>query len=99
MRICFVNPASPRAWTWWPRNSKPILDEIDRVLAERYGFTAEELDHVERLAPFYGMASFIPSARLRTSSELRPRQKRGRHPNTAPWTGVNLGRDRKSEMD
>ena len=26
--------------------SKPILDEIDMVLAEHYGFTAEELDFI-----------------------------------------------------
>ena len=26
--------------------SKPIMDEIDRVLAEHYGFTDEELDFI-----------------------------------------------------
>ena len=26
--------------------SKPIIDEIDRVLAQHYGFTAEELDFI-----------------------------------------------------
>ena len=26
--------------------SKPILDEIDRVLANQYGFTEEELDFI-----------------------------------------------------
>lgn len=26
--------------------SKPLLDEIDRVLAGHYGFTAEELDFI-----------------------------------------------------
>ena len=26
--------------------SKPIIDEIDRVLAEHYGFTDEELDFI-----------------------------------------------------
>ncbi len=26
--------------------SEPILDEIDRVLAAHYGFTAEELDFI-----------------------------------------------------
>ena len=31
---------------YYPRLSKAIIDEIDRVLAEHYGFTAEELDFV-----------------------------------------------------
>jgi len=35
--------------------SKPILDEIDRVLAAHYGFTDEELD-------------FIPSTQLRAGN-------------------------------
>ena len=30
----------------YPRLSKPIIDEIDRVLAEHYGFTDEELDFI-----------------------------------------------------
>ena len=30
----------------FPRQSKPIIDEIDRVLAEHYGFTDEELDFI-----------------------------------------------------
>lgn len=30
----------------YPRNSKPIIDEIDTVLADHYGFTAEELDFI-----------------------------------------------------
>ena len=30
----------------YPRLSKAIIDEIDRVLAEHYGFTAEELDFI-----------------------------------------------------
>ncbi len=29
---------------YYPRLSKPIIDEIDRVLAQHYGFTDEELD-------------------------------------------------------
>jgi hypothetical protein len=28
------------------KNSKPIIDEIDRVLAQHYGFTDEELDFI-----------------------------------------------------
>jgi len=29
---------------FYPKHSKPIIDEIDRVLAKHYGFTDEELD-------------------------------------------------------
>jgi hypothetical protein len=29
-----------------PRESKPIIDEIDTILAEHYGFTEEELDFI-----------------------------------------------------
>jgi hypothetical protein len=29
-----------------PRLSKPIIDEIDKALAEHYGFTDEELDFI-----------------------------------------------------
>ena len=31
---------------FFPRHSKPIIDEIDRVLAQHYGFTDEELDFI-----------------------------------------------------
>lgn len=31
---------------FFPRPSKPIIDKIDRVLAEHYGFTDEELDFI-----------------------------------------------------
>ena len=31
---------------FYPKRSKPILDEIDTVLAGHYGFTAEELDFI-----------------------------------------------------
>ena len=31
---------------FYPRLSKPIIDEIDRVLAQHYGFTEEELDFI-----------------------------------------------------
>jgi hypothetical protein len=30
----------------YPKSSKPILDEIDRVLAAHYGFTDKELDFI-----------------------------------------------------
>lgn len=29
-----------------PKHSKPIIDEIDTVLAKHYGFTEEELDFI-----------------------------------------------------
>jgi len=31
---------------FYPRFSKPIIDEIDRVLAQHYGFSDEELDFI-----------------------------------------------------
>ena len=31
---------------FYPRRSKPIIDKIDRVLAQHYGFTDEELDFI-----------------------------------------------------
>jgi len=31
---------------YYPKKSKPIIDEIDKVLAEHYGFTDEELDFI-----------------------------------------------------
>jgi len=31
---------------FYPRQSKPIIDQIDRVLAKHYGFTEEELDFI-----------------------------------------------------
>ncbi len=31
---------------FYPVRSKEIIDEIDRVLAEHYGFTGEELDFI-----------------------------------------------------
>ena len=31
---------------FYPRLSKPIIDEIDAVLAQHYGFTEEELDFI-----------------------------------------------------
>jgi hypothetical protein len=31
---------------FYPKLSKPIIDEIDKVLAEHYGFTEEELDFI-----------------------------------------------------
>ncbi|MBI2367203.1 MAG: hypothetical protein HYV01_19705 [Deltaproteobacteria bacterium] len=48
--------------------AKPILDEIDRVLAAHYGFTEKELDF-----PSSKLRTGIPSAQLRAgpSAQLR----------------------------
>ena len=35
-----------RMQVFQPRLSKPIIDEIDTILAEHYSFTAEELDFI-----------------------------------------------------
>jgi len=35
-----------RIQCFYPKHSKPIIDEIDRVLAQHYGFTPEELDFI-----------------------------------------------------
>jgi hypothetical protein len=32
--------------TFKPKLSKPIVDQIDTILAEHYGFTEEELDYI-----------------------------------------------------
>ena len=40
-----------------PRLSKPIIDEIDRVLASHYGFTDEELDFIINYDIKYRMGS------------------------------------------
>ena len=37
------------------QNSKPIIDEIDRVLAKRHGFTDEELDFISNYDIKYHM--------------------------------------------
>jgi hypothetical protein len=47
------------------RSAKPILDEIDRVLAAYYGFTDEELH-------------FIPSTKLRTGINYDIKYRMGR---------------------
>ena len=31
---------------YYPKKSKPIIDKIDKVLAEHYSFTEEELDFI-----------------------------------------------------
>ena len=31
---------------YYPKLSKPIIDEIDKVLAHHYGFTEDELDFI-----------------------------------------------------
>lgn len=42
---------------FYPSKSKPIIDEIDKVLAEHYGFTDEELDFIINYDIKYRMGS------------------------------------------
>ena len=35
-----------RYYRYFPQLSKPIIDEIDKILAKHYGFTEEELDFI-----------------------------------------------------
>ncbi|MDI6769027.1 MAG: Eco57I restriction-modification methylase domain-containing protein [Anaerolineales bacterium] len=42
---------------YYPRYSKPIIDEIDRALARHYGLTAEELDFIINYDIKYRMGS------------------------------------------
>ena len=42
---------------FYPKLSKPIIDEIDKVLAEHYGFTEEELDFIINYDIKYRMGS------------------------------------------
>ncbi|HOV35539.1 MAG TPA: SAM-dependent methyltransferase [Dysgonamonadaceae bacterium] len=42
---------------FYPRFSKPIIDEIDKVLAQHYGFTEEELDFIINYDIKYRMGS------------------------------------------
>jgi hypothetical protein len=42
---------------YYPSKSKPIIDEIDKVLAKHYGFTEEELDFIINYDIKYRMGS------------------------------------------
>ncbi|MEE1082711.1 MAG: DNA methyltransferase [Paludibacteraceae bacterium] len=42
----YKNKGSVRFAQFFPKLSKPIIDEIDKVLAKHYGFTEEELDFI-----------------------------------------------------
>jgi hypothetical protein len=42
---------------FYPKKSKPIIDEIDKVLAKHYGFTDEELDFIINYDIKYRMGS------------------------------------------
>jgi hypothetical protein len=45
---------------FYPKYSKPIIDEIDRVLAQHYGFTDEELDFILNYDIKYRMGDQLP---------------------------------------
>lgn len=42
----YKNRGNVRFAQFFPKKSKPIIDEIDKVLAKHYGFTEEELDFI-----------------------------------------------------
>ena len=42
----YANRGRVRFAQFFPKKSKPIIDEIDKVLAQHYGFTEEELDFI-----------------------------------------------------
>ena len=42
----YKNRGKVRFAQFFPKKSKPIIDEIDKVLATHYGFTDEELDFI-----------------------------------------------------
>jgi methylase of polypeptide subunit release factors len=46
---------------FYPRLSKPIIDEIDKVLAEHYGFSEEELDFIINYDIKYRMGKELDS--------------------------------------
>ncbi len=45
-KIAYRNTGMVEMQKFFPKLSKPILDEIDTVLAKHYGFTPEELDFI-----------------------------------------------------
>ena len=55
------------------RSAKPILHEIDRVLAAYYGFTDEELDF-----PSIELRAGIPSIKLRAGVNYHIKYRMGR---------------------
>jgi hypothetical protein len=44
-------------YEYYPQKSKPIIDEIDKLLAQHYGFTEEELDYIINYDIKYRMGS------------------------------------------
>ncbi|MCK9363520.1 MAG: hypothetical protein M0P74_07975 [Syntrophales bacterium] len=46
LQILRKTDSSDACQVFAPRLSKPVIDEIDKVLAQHYGFTDEELDFI-----------------------------------------------------
>jgi hypothetical protein len=55
---------------YYPKKSKLIIDEIDKLLKKHYGFTEEELDFIINYDIKYRMGD-----ELNEDSENEPRQK------------------------
>jgi hypothetical protein len=45
-KMSFKNVGTLKIQCIYPKFSKPIIDEIDKILAKHYGFTEEELDFI-----------------------------------------------------
>ena len=63
---------------FYPRNSKPIIDEIDKVLAEHYGFTEEELDFIINYDIKYRMDDELGEESVSDSTPQMPQTTRQR---------------------
>lgn len=57
LEMNYKNIGTLRIQCIYPKHSKPIIDEIDRVLAQHYGFTDEELDFIINYDIKYRMGS------------------------------------------
>ena len=57
----YKNKGTVRFAQFFPKKSKPIIDEIDKVLAKHYGFTEEELDFIINYDIKYRMGDELES--------------------------------------
>ncbi len=83
---------------FYPKLSKPIIDEIDKVLAKHYGFTEEELDFIINYDIKYRMGDELDEnggAEVKSmpqqSQKAKPQQKiREQKPEPKPESKDNI---------